>query len=196
MFLLLIQILAFYLFPLPSTSLDVPPLMILSRFHHNITVPSLGELRINCFLQPPLPAKRLPRAQIQDCYTGLQVLLVGDKALAPMHFTEDKRTGFKVPFAWGHDSCQIIINNLTPDADDTFPIVLIAHLAAEVTEACIVEQTASLGGDVKLGHDQFEVIVAGTGVKNGDQGVARSSGTGNAVAVGRRGLPFAVPKSW
>ncbi|KAI4174367.1 MAG: hypothetical protein LQ343_002301 [Gyalolechia ehrenbergii] len=88
--------------------------------------------------------------------------------MAPMHFTENDKGGFKVPFAWGHDSCQIIINNLTPHAEATFPIVLIAHLAAEIAEACIVQTPANLGGDIKIGdHDQFEVILAGTGVRNG-----------------------------
>ncbi|KAL8940073.1 MAG: hypothetical protein Q9216_003011 [Gyalolechia sp. 2 TL-2023] len=130
-------------------------------------------LRINCFIQPPPSIKRLPRADVTDCYSALQALLLGDKAMAPMHFTEDDQRGFKVPFAWGHDSCQIVINNITPHAEATFPIVLIAHLAAEIAEACIVGTPANLGGDVKLGaHGQFEVIVAGTGLTNGRLKVA------------------------
>lgn len=107
--------------------------------------------------------------------------------MAPMHFTEDERRGFKVPFAWGHDSCQIIINNLTPNAEDTFSIVLIAHLAAEITEACIMSTPAKLGGDVKVGdQDLFEVIVAGTGLKSEASDVVDGQLSAESVAVEKR----------
>lgn len=82
--------------------------------------------------------------------------------MAPIHFSQDERRGFKVPFAWPFNSCQIIINNRTPGAEETFSFALIAHLAAEIVEACVFDRPASLGGDVMLGDgDMFEVVVAG-----------------------------------
>lgn len=197
MYPLVIPVLPLLIFPLFSTSLTIPLLITPSRVHHNITVPSLGALKVNCYIQPLPPTKRLPRAEISDCYFALQGVLLGDKVMAPMHFTENDKGGFKVPFAWGHDSCQIIINNLTPHAEATFPIVLIAHLAAEIAEACIVQTPANLGGDIKIGdHDQFEVILAGTGVRNGRLDVVDGNSNTDVVAVERRMLTSAVGTSW
>ncbi|KAI4111333.1 MAG: hypothetical protein LQ345_006813, partial [Seirophora villosa] len=115
--------------------------------------------------EPLHPEPRLPRAQLADCYSALQQVLIGDKAMAPMHFSHDARRGFHVPFAWGHDTCQIIINNVEDRAEGTFQLVLLAHLAAEIMESCIVETPANLGGDVRVGPGgEFEVVVAGTEV--------------------------------
>ena len=189
MFLLLVRILNLLLLSTLSFSFSIPPFNTPYRVDHNVTVPSLGVLNIHCWTQRPFPEKRLPRAEIADCYTALQGLLVGDKAMAPMHFTENERTGFKVPFAWGHDSCQIVINNLIPNAEDTFPIVLLAHLAAEVMEPCVMNSPAALGGDVKLGsHRQFEVLVAGTGLKDGSQDVTGGNTSDAATEAERRSL--------
>ncbi|KAL8714365.1 MAG: hypothetical protein Q9220_001698 [cf. Caloplaca sp. 1 TL-2023] len=168
-------------------ALTIPTSSAPSLFNHNITVPSLGVLRLNCYIQPPRPSKRLPTVDIGDCYTAVQFLLRGDKAMAPMHFTEDRRTGFRVPFAWGHDSCQIVIKNNEPDAEDTFPMVLIAHLAAEIIEACILDGPVDLGGDVDVGeHNQFSIIVAGTGIRIGDWGVQYGEYGGVAASVNKR----------
>lgn len=173
--------------PLFSFALIVPPLTTPSRVNHNITVPSLGTIKIRCWIQPAPPATRLPKANVYDCYSALQAVLLGDKALAPMHFTEDARRGFKVPFAWGFDSCQIVINNVTPRAEDTFPMVLIAHLAAEITEACIYRTPGNLGGDVKVGsHDQFEVLVSGTGSKSGVLDAVDGQSSAESLAVEKR----------
>ena len=82
--------------------------------------------------------------------------------MAPIHFSRDERRGFQVPFAWSYKSCQIIINNRTPEAEGTFSFALIAHLGAEIVEACVFDRPASLGGDVMLGDgEKFEVVVAG-----------------------------------
>ncbi|KAL8948867.1 MAG: hypothetical protein Q9222_004983 [Ikaeria aurantiellina] len=168
-------------------ALSLPTSSVPSRFSHNITVPSLGVLRLNCFIQPARPSRPLPTVDLGDCYTAIQYLLRGDKAMAPMHFTEDRRTGFKVPFSWGHDSCQIVIKNNVPNAQDTFPMVLIAHIAAEIIEACVFETPAKLGGETDVGgHDQFSVIVASTGAKVGDWGVQFGDDSGVAASVSKR----------
>ncbi|KAL8737211.1 MAG: hypothetical protein Q9181_001895 [Wetmoreana brouardii] len=194
MYSIVFRVLALVLFPLYASCLYFPSLSAPSRFHHNITVPSVGELRINCYVQPPLPARRLPDADIQHCYTTLQYLLRGDKAMAPMHFTVDK-TGFQVPFAWGHNTCQIIINNVIPHASGNYPFVMLAHLAAEVMEACVLESPARLGGEVRLGsQDQFEILVSGTGLKTGDWGVIEGE-RGAPVGVESRDMPLAVEVS-
>ncbi|KAL8912528.1 MAG: hypothetical protein Q9171_002469 [Xanthocarpia ochracea] len=146
-----------------------------------------------------MPIKRLPKARIHDCYVALQFLLRGDKTMAPIVFTEDERRGFQVPFAWGHNACQVIINNLTPTSEATFSFALIAHLAAEITEACVLDSPASLGGDVKVGDGGlFEVIVAGTGVTTGNGGSpnADESEASAAVAVERRTAGPAIGASW
>ncbi|KAI4247911.1 MAG: hypothetical protein L6R42_009468, partial [Xanthoria sp. 1 TBL-2021] len=110
-----------------------------------------------------MPRQRLPKAGIHDCYVALQYLLRGEKAMAPIHFTEDEGRGFRIPYAWGHESCQVIIKNRIPKAEETFSFALIAHLGAEITEACVLDRPGSIGGDVKLGdRDLFEVVVAGT----------------------------------
>lgn len=158
------QVLALILFPLCSLCISLPPQSTPSLLHHNITLPSLGSLAINCYFQPPVPRKRLPKAGIHDCYVALQYLLRGEKTMAPIHFTEDEGRGFRIPYAWGHESCQVIIKNRIPKAEETFSFALIAHLGAEITEACVLDRPGSLGGDVKLGdRDLFEVVVAGTG---------------------------------
>ncbi|KAL8918548.1 MAG: hypothetical protein Q9172_005369 [Xanthocarpia lactea] len=146
-----------------------------------------------------MPIKRLPKARIHDCYVALQSLLRGDKTMAPIVFAEDERRGFRVPYAWGHDACQVIINNLTPTSEATFSFALIAHLAAEITEACVLDSPASLGGDVKIGEGGlFEVIVAGTGVTTGNGGTpnADESEASTAVAVKRRTAGPAIGASW
>ncbi|KAL9017084.1 MAG: hypothetical protein Q9185_005595 [Variospora sp. 1 TL-2023] len=161
-----------------TTSLLIPP----SLNHTTTLLPPIltTNLKINCYIQPPIPTKRLPTAAIADCYDALQHLLFGDKAMAPMHFSPDPHRGFEVPYAWGHASCQIIINNLYPGAEDTFQLVLLAHMAAEVMESCIVESPANLGGDVRLGQDmKFEVVVAGTGLR-------AAKGSGEMVREERR----------
>ncbi|KAI4098257.1 MAG: hypothetical protein LQ339_006516 [Xanthoria mediterranea] len=116
-----------------------------------------------------MPSRRLARVGIHDCYVALQYLLRGEKTMAPIHFTEDDRKGFRIPYAWGHGSCQVIIQNLIPRAEETFSFALIAHLGAEVTEACVMDRPGSVGGEVKVGdRDLFQVIVAGTG-NGGDE---------------------------
>lgn len=163
MYSVIVQVLPFLIFPLYTSSFTIPTVNASSPFHPNIIVPSLGTLKINCYIQPLPPRRRLPDADLEDCYEALQYLLLGDKIMAPMQFSHDSRRGFHVPFVWGHQSCQIIINNIEPHAEDTFQTVLLAHLAAEVMEGCIVDTSASLGGDVKLGsRNQFELMVAGT----------------------------------
>ncbi|KAL8695795.1 MAG: hypothetical protein Q9201_007957, partial [Fulgogasparrea decipioides] len=140
------------------------------------------------------PARRLPSAEIHHCYTTLQYLLRGDKVMAPMHFTVDK-TGFQVPFAWGHNTCQIIINNVTPHASGDYPLVMLAHMAAEVMESCVRTSPGRLGGDVRLGsQNQFEILVAGTGSKTGDWGVIEGERVA-AAAVESRDMPLAVAAS-
>ncbi|KAL8668857.1 MAG: hypothetical protein Q9168_006528 [Polycauliona sp. 1 TL-2023] len=184
-----IQILVALLFPFCSLCISFPSQNAPSLFNHNLTIPALGPLKINCYRQPPLPIKRLPRAGIHDCYTALQYLLRGEKTMAPIQFTEDDRRGFAVPFAWAHGTCQIIINNLTPNAEETFSFALIAHLAAEITEACVLELPGSLGGEVKLGNrNLFEVVVAGTGSMGGIQGTpdAGQNEAPAAVAAAKR----------
>ncbi len=102
-----------------------------------------------------------------------------------------------MPFAWGHDSCQIIINNVDKKAEGTFQIVFLAHLAAEVIESCIMESPANLGGDIKVGSDGlFEVIVAGTGVKGGDRGLIGLNSSDAAVAKDRRSTLVGEASSW
>lgn len=167
-----VQALGLVLFPLCSLCISLAPQNGPSLWHHNITVPSLGSLGINCYHQPPMPSRRLAKVGIHDCYVALQYLLRGEKTMAPIHFTEDDRKGFRIPHAWGHGSCQVIIQNLIPRAEETFSFALIAHLGAEVTEACVLDRPGSVGGEVKVGdRNLFQIIVAGTG--NG-------GGTGNA----------------
>ncbi|KAI4226786.1 MAG: hypothetical protein L6R36_002926 [Xanthoria steineri] len=111
-----------------------------------------------------MPSRRLAKVGIHDCYVALQYLLRGEKTMAPIHFTEDDRKGFRIPHAWGHGSCQVIIQNLIPRAEETFSFALIAHLGAEVTEACVLDRPGSVGGEVKVGdRNLFQIIVAGTG---------------------------------
>lgn len=100
-----------------------------------------------------------------------------------MHFSTDSARGFPVPSAWTLDSCVILINNVRPHAEGTFPIALLAHLAAEVTESCIRESPANLGGDVGVGSGMdFDVTVAGLGTKSGEWGFA---GNASDVAVAK-----------
>lgn len=114
-----------------------------------------------------------------------------------MHFAVDEGKGFQIPFVWGYDSCQIVIANTEPHAEGTFPFVMIAHLAAEVMQACVLNSPSNLGGDVKLGgRGQFEVLVAGTGMKTGNWDVAGEDRNGAAVAVERREMPHHVGASW
>ena len=105
-----------------------------------------------------------------------------------MHFAADEGKGFHIPFAWGHDSCQIVLSNIdtAPHAEAVFPFVFLAHLAAEVMESCVLESPAKLGGNVVLGtDDDFEVIVAGTGHSPGPGRVRGEDGGQAAVAVER-----------
>ncbi|KAL8818957.1 MAG: hypothetical protein Q9223_002521 [Gallowayella weberi] len=197
---LTVPILSFLLYALLSFGYSIPQPSAPSRFHHNVTVPSLGTLRINCFIQPPMPLKRLEFAEVKDCYVALQYLLRGDKTMAPIQFTIDERRGFRVPFAWAHDTCQVIINNLTPTSEETFSFALIAHLGAEITESCIWENGGrAIGGDVRVGNKElFEVVVAGRQLRAGTQGTLNGteSQASTGVAVGRRGILPTVRTSW
>ncbi|KAI4233167.1 MAG: hypothetical protein LQ352_008275 [Teloschistes flavicans] len=188
MYLTAIQLLGLSLFLSYSSCFSFPSPSAPLRFQHNITAPSLVDLHIHirCYTQPPPPATRLPDAQLEDCYNTLQYLLRGDKAMAPMRFTMEASGGFKVPFAWGHNSCAITITAAKPHADGTFQFVLLAHLAAEVMEGCIKDSMSNLGGEVKLGdEEQFEILVTGTGYPPRDMGVAGKQIDG-PIAVERR----------
>ncbi|KAI4200491.1 MAG: hypothetical protein LQ350_003861 [Teloschistes chrysophthalmus] len=183
-----IQILGLSLYPFYSSCFSLPSLSVPARSHHNITVPSPDGIRIHikCYTQPPRPHERLPDAGLEDCYNTLQYLLRGDKAMAPMRFTTETTGGFKVPFAWGHNSCAITITVAKPHAVGTFQFVLLAHLAAEVIEGCIKDATSNLGGQAKLGdEDQFEILVTGTGYKPRDLGVVGNQ-TDGSIAEQRR----------
>ncbi|KAL8687000.1 MAG: hypothetical protein Q9218_006703 [Villophora microphyllina] len=170
-----------------SSCLSLPSLTAPSRSHHNITVPSLGDVNIKCYIQPPTPGRRLANVKLEDCYTTLQYLLRGDKAMAPMRFTTASTGGFEVPFAWGHNSCAITIDNTKPRAVGTFQFVLLAHLAAEIMEGCVMESVTRLGGEAELGDQgQFQILVAGTGLVSGDWGVPGSDAD-PSTAVEKRG---------
>ncbi|KAL8772682.1 MAG: hypothetical protein Q9203_003341 [Teloschistes exilis] len=183
-----IQLLGLSLYPFYSSCSSFASLSVPSRFHNNITAPSPAGIRIHirCYTQPPQPGTRLPDAGLEDCYKTLQYLLRGDKVMAPMRFTLESHGGFKVPFAWGHNSCAITITAAKAHAEGTFQFVLLAHLAAEVMEGCIKDSTSSLGGEAKLGdEDQFEILVTGTGYKPRDLDVIGNQ-TDGSVAEQRR----------
>ena len=76
------------------------------------------------------------KPKFDDCASLIDLIVVGDKASAPMQFSRDPQRGFRVPHGWINDTCTIVID-LWNGKDDTMKLTEIAFTAATVMHFCI-----------------------------------------------------------
>ncbi len=139
-----------------------------------------------CFKQPPFPQPRAARVELDECEAAHALILIGDKIDAPMDFSTDAATGYKVPKVWGCGGCQIILYTTEQDSPmDTFSLAYVAWAASEIIDKCVRTRPAQIGGDAKVGPKKiFKVVVAGT-IKPAN----------DACAMPRPGINLTIPGS-
>ncbi|KAL8801526.1 MAG: hypothetical protein Q9223_006977 [Gallowayella weberi] len=119
-----------------------------------------------CFSQPaPGHSRaRLVPAELNDCIFMSQLLLKGDKAHAPMHWSRDKRLGWKLPTMWDvwGSSCFVTMDML-PEYDDdmvVFAMDAVAHVVVDIINWCQTsEQLPHLGGREVVGPEAKTIVI-------------------------------------
>ena len=141
-----------------------------------------------CFTQPLPPEPRGRPVELNECEEARELIMVGDKAWAPMDFSGDKEKGYFVPKVWGCCNCHIILHAVDGDysvAEDTFTLALVAHVAEVILKSCVKNMPARLGGTAKVGPKKvFEIIVAAIIPKpNGGWSVPFSRNTSSILRI-------------
>ena len=136
-------------------------------------------VKVACYVQPLPPDPPVQRLIPKECEAAMGLIVIGDKASAPMDFSDDKTKGYPVPVVWGCGRCQIILHasNVGPnEVQDTFSLALVAYVASRIITKCLLELPFQVGGEALLGPKKvFEVIVGGlVGRSNGTSGVPYS----------------------
>ena len=115
---------------------------------------------INCFANAPF----LRPVVVDDCADVFETMQEGDKVWAPMHFTRERGTGFRVPHRWHKNSCTVLIDMLKDGDDDSFPLGTVVQAASNIVRACVLDSSMQgLGGRAIIGPEKkMLVVVSGT----------------------------------
>lgn len=117
-----------------------------------------------CFDQTKWPRPQLFRAGLQDCLDIAQLILEGDKAHAPMHWSRQRGIGWTLPFMWDiwGKSCFVTIDMLPGYYEDevVFAPDAVAKTAIEIINRC---QTSAnlpkLGGRETVGLEAKTIVI-------------------------------------
>lgn len=120
--------------------------------------------RPQCFAQPAHGRAPLFRADLQDCLAISEILLKGDKAHAPMHWSRVPGMGWKLPALWDiwGSSCFITMDMLPEYSDDVvvFAPDVVAKTAFNIIEWCQTsERLPHLGGREETGPELKAIVI-------------------------------------
>lgn len=120
-----------------------------------------------CFKQAGYPRPPLYPAEIDDCVFMAELILKGDKAHAPIHWSRQEGVGWKLPVIWDvwGKSCFISMDMLPQFKEDevVFAPAKVAQVAVDIINVCqSSSELPGLGGREVVGPEQKAfVILAG-----------------------------------
>ncbi|KAL8750657.1 MAG: hypothetical protein Q9184_006348 [Pyrenodesmia sp. 2 TL-2023] len=117
-----------------------------------------------CFSQPARPRPQLLRAVLQDCLDIAELIIQGDKAYAPMHWSRHKDVGWTLPVMWDiwGKSCFVTVDMLPGYYDDVvvFPPEAIARTAVNIINWCQTSpKMPNLGGRDVVGPEEKTIVI-------------------------------------
>ncbi|MCJ1253405.1 hypothetical protein MMC24_001216 [Lignoscripta atroalba] len=117
---------------------------------------------VQCFKQPPPPRNVLKRIDASDCYRASHLIVIGDKAHAPMQFS--RTTSFVVPHRWALGGCIIAVDMVDPDGDAILSLTEIAAHSIPLIQQCILNMPddLKLGGRTAIGpNNEMHLFIIG-----------------------------------
>ena len=121
---------------------------------------NVSAIRIECFNIGP----DFSPTSLFSYYEAVQQILLRDDALVPRQFFLGPKAEDKWIWSAGSGQfvhkCTITFANLQPLLTDKFPIVLVAHVAALITDKCVTEAEDFMGGWASAGPGRGVVAVS------------------------------------
>ena len=99
-----------------------------------------------------------------DYYQAVQQILIRDDALLPQHFRLGPEGSRRQDYYWRGGQTAIAFFNGQPLRTDAFPIILVAHIAALIADACVTEAQGYLGGYARIGPNRGTVGVGNVNI--------------------------------
>ncbi|KAL8933112.1 MAG: hypothetical protein Q9211_005955 [Gyalolechia sp. 1 TL-2023] len=117
-----------------------------------------------CFNQARFPRPPLYPADIDDCVFVAQLILQGDKANAPIHWSRQEGVGWKLPHMWDvwGKSCFISLDMLREFKEDevVFAPAKVAQVAVDIINVCQSSlDLPGLGGRDVVGPEGKTVVI-------------------------------------
>ena len=121
-----------------------------------------SDIKVTCFDDVP----DLKPINMANYFEAVQQILIRDDALVPRQFYLGPSPNDKWKWVGGRDSddeqCLVVLANELPLLTDLFPIILVAHVAAQIAESCITAGKGYKGGYAHPGPHRGVVVVGNT----------------------------------
>ena len=115
-------------------------------------------ITIDCFGQHSPGQPQLQPLTYLSCKQAVQSIPMGEKSLAPITFSQNPGTGFRVPHFWSYESCSVLIDVVEPDAEETTTFAAVFKRAFDLAVECVIKPP-HLGGKSRLGTSGMLDIV-------------------------------------
>ena len=128
-------------------SLFVPILSIAN------TISPLTAGGLGCYGQNPPNETQISIVTYKECKAAAANIPLGRKALAPLTFGRNKSAGFQTPYHWTYGICQIGIDVLDQDVEETATFAAIFKRAFDLLVECVIKPP-HFGGLGLVGDDR------------------------------------------
>ena len=121
---------------------------------------NVSAIKIDCFNM----GGDLGPTSLFSYYEAVQQILLRDDAMVPRQFFLGPKAEDQWHWSAGSGEyvhkCTITFANLQPLLTEKFPIVLVAHIAALITDKCVTEEEKFMGGWASAGSGRGVVAVS------------------------------------
>ena len=145
-----------------SSDYPVPPSeSLLSNVKLNASsLLNVSAIKIDCFNV----GREFRPTSLFSFYEAVQQILLRNDAMVPRQFFLGPKSEDQWKWAAGSGEyvhkCTITFANLRPLLTDKFPIILVAHIAALITDKCVTEEEKFMGGWASAGPGRGVVAVS------------------------------------
>ena len=121
---------------------------------------NVSAIKIDCFNK----GRDFSPTSLFSYYEAVQQILLMNDAMVPRQFFLGPKAEDQWKWSAGSGEyvhkCTITFANLQPLLTDKFPIVLVAHVAALITDKCVTEEERFMGGWASAGPGRGVVAVS------------------------------------